>query len=91
MALLGLALAAATESSTDDLGSTKVTDGTLNVNYCGERCEYDWECRRGNRCHECRKQHHEVSVPRPLLDRLLTMVTSAMAAAANDMTELKFK
>ncbi|GAQ46690.1 hypothetical protein ABZX51_011134 [Aspergillus tubingensis] len=59
MALLGLALTAATESSTDDVGSTKVTDGTLDVNYCGERCEYDWECRRGNRCHECRKQHHE--------------------------------
>lgn len=31
MALLGLALAAATESSTDDVGSTKVTDGTLDV------------------------------------------------------------
>ncbi|GKZ71580.1 hypothetical protein AnigIFM50267_007621 [Aspergillus niger] len=31
MALLGLALAAATEPSTDDNGSTKVTDGTLDV------------------------------------------------------------
>lgn len=31
MALLGLALAGATESSTDDLGRTKVTDGTLDV------------------------------------------------------------
>ncbi|OJJ72212.1 hypothetical protein ASPBRDRAFT_43604 [Aspergillus brasiliensis CBS 101740] len=81
LTLLGLALATATDPTTDDIGSTKVTDGNLDVraliayilrcksnhrclqvNYCGERCEYDWECRRGNRCHECRKERHEVSV-----------------------------
>ncbi|GKZ37731.1 hypothetical protein AbraIFM66950_009413 [Aspergillus brasiliensis] len=59
LTLLGLTLATATDPTADDIGSTKVTDGTLDVNYCGERCEYDRECRRGNRCHECRKERHE--------------------------------
>ncbi|OOF96833.1 hypothetical protein ASPCADRAFT_4876 [Aspergillus carbonarius ITEM 5010] len=57
--LLGLAMATPSEQNTNDVGSTKVTDGTLDVDYCGERCEYDWECRRGQRCHDCYRRQGE--------------------------------
>ncbi|PWY92319.1 hypothetical protein BO70DRAFT_348716 [Aspergillus heteromorphus CBS 117.55] len=71
MTLLGLAMAVPAEADTE---STQVSDGTLGIDYCGQRCEEDRDCRRGERCHDCYKRHDET---------LLTELDSIMAAAAS--------